>query len=448
MKKIILLIVALLMFVVTFVKAQTDVEKAKKIDSLIQIYTNKNMFCGSVLIAKDGKTLLSKGYGMANYSYNVPNTNTTKFKLASVSKQFTAMAIMMLQEKGKLSTDDKLSKYVTDYPLGDKITLHNLLTHTSGIVDFTGLPIYDSIMTLPHTVMQEFNYVRKLPLEFAPGEKFKYSNTGYILLSYIIEKVSGKNYGDFIKENIFASLGMKNSGLYTNSEVLKNVAVGYTDNNGTLEQATYVDMSIPSGAGALYSTVEDMYLWDRSWYTEKLVKKSTLDKMIIPYKDTYAYGWMIDNYNNHKWIFHTGGIQGFSTVMNRFPDDDMCIVVLKNVDNYMAFSANKIARAIMFSDKYELPVEHKEVVINKKVYEKLKGDYELMPGFILTITTDGKGLFAQATGQSKLEIHPEGEYNYFYKEVDAQLEFMKDAKGNITSVTLSQGGQKLEGKRK
>jgi CubicO group peptidase (beta-lactamase class C family) len=448
MKKTFLLTVAILLLSMPFVKAQTDVQKAAKIDSILQVYTNKNMFCGSALVAKGGKVLLSKGYGMANFSYDVPNTNTTKFKLASVSKQFTAMAIMMLEEKGKLSTEDKLSKYLSDYPLGDKITLRNLLTHTSGIADFTGLPLYDSVMTLPHTMMQEFNYVKKLPLEFGPGAKFKYSNTGYVLLSYIIEQVSKKTYGDFIKENIFIPLQMKNSGLYTNNEVLKNVAVGYTNNNGVIEQANYIDMSIPTGAGALYSTVEDMYLWDRSWYTEKLVKKSTLEKMLVPYKEDYAYGWMVDTFKTHKWVFHTGGIQGFATVINRFPDDDVCIIILKNVDNYTMLAANKVARSILFNEKYELPVERKEVDINKKVYEKLVGDYELMPGFILSLTTDGKGLYSQATGQPKLELHPESEYKYFLKEVDAQLEFMKDAKGKIISVTLFQGGQQLNGKKK
>ncbi len=444
--KIINILSALVLFT-TIAAAQTDVQKTAKIDSLLQIFTNKNMFCGSVLVAKDGKTLLSKGYGMANYSDNIPNTNLTKFKLASVSKQFTAMCIMILEEKGKLSTNDKLTKYIPDYPQGDKITIHNLLTHTSGIPDFTSMPKYDSIMTLTTTLDKEINLFKNKPLDFEPGSKHQYSNSGYLLLSYIIEKVSGKTYGDFVKSTIFVPLGMKNSGLYTNKEVLKNVANGYTDNGGTIENAQYVDMSIPSGAGALYSTVEDMFLWDQSWYTEKLVKKTSMEKMLTPFKDNYAYAWMIDNYVGHKWAYHTGGIQGFATVIHRFPDDNVCIVILKNVDNYLTFPAGKIIRAIMFGEKYELPVEHKVADINKKIYEKLVGDYELMPGFVLSITTDGKSLYSQATGQMKLEIHPEAELKYFLKEIDAQFEFMKDDKGKISSVTLFQSGQKLNGKK-
>jgi CubicO group peptidase (beta-lactamase class C family) len=405
------------------------------------------MFNGSVLVAKKGKILLSKGYGMANFNYDVPNTNLTKFKLASVSKQFTAMLIMILEERGKLSTDDKLSKYIPDYPQGDKITIHNLLTHTSGIPDFTQLPVFDSIMTHPFTLEEEIKLFKNKKLDFEPGTKHQYSNSGYLLLTYIIEKASGKTYGEFVQEAIFVPLGMKNSGLYSNSEVLKNVANGYTDNGGKIENVQYIDMSIPAGAGALYSTVEDMFLWDQSWYTEKLVKKASQDKMLTPFKDNYAYGWMVDNYNGRKWAYHSGGIQGFSTIIHRFPNDSVCIVVLKNVDNYMAFSPGRVLRAIMFGEKYELPVEYKEIAVDKKIFQKLIGEYELMPGFIVTITTEGDKLYSQATGQSKLELHPESEYKYFFKEVDAQLEFMKDAKGKTVSVTLYQGGQKPNGKK-
>jgi len=428
-------------------QTQTDKERAAKADSILQVYANKNMFTGSVLIAKSGKVLLSKGYGMANYSDNIPNTPTTKFKLASVSKQFTAMCIMMLQEKGKLKVEDKLSKFISDYPKGDSITVHHLLTHTSGIPDFTSLPVFDSIMTRPLTLDQEIAYFKKLPLDFSPGAKHQYSNSGYLLLTYIIEKTSGKKYGEFVQENIFAPLGMKNSGLYNNREILKNVALGYGERDGVFLNAEYIDMSIPSGAGALYSTVEDMYLWDRAWYSEKLVKKSTLDKMVVPFKDNYAYGWMVDEFKGHKWIFHTGGIQGFTTVMNRFPDDEMCIVVLKNVDSQMFFPANKTVRAIMFGEKFELPAERKIAAINTNVYKTLVGEYELMPGFIMTVTTEAGKIFAQATGQAKLELYPEAEYKYFSKAVDAQFEFSKDQKGNVASFTLFQGGQKIPAKK-
>jgi CubicO group peptidase (beta-lactamase class C family) len=416
--------------------AQTDLQKANKIDSLFTAYGKQNKFTGSILIAKKGKVLLSKGYGMADQSHDIPNTSTTKFKLASVSKQFTAMAILILE-----------NKYIADYPNGEKISIHHLLTHTSGIQNMTALPVFDSIKTKRHSLEQIIAYFKKLPLEFEPGSKHNYSNSGYLLLSYIIEKASGKTYGEFMKENIFDPLAMKNSGVYDNLDVIKNTALGYSETDNGFVNAPYIDMSIPSGAGALYSTVEDMFLWDQSLSTEKLVKKATLQKMITPFKDNYAYGLRVDNYNGHKWITHSGGIEGFATITNRFPDDELYMVILKNVDNQQLFQAHRIARSIMFDQKYELPVERKIATINTSVYKTLIGEYELEPGFVFNITTESGKLFAQATNQPKIEIYPEGEYKYFVKVVNAQFEFNKDEKGTIASLTLIQGGAKMPAKK-
>lgn len=429
-------------------KAQkTDEQRIHKIDSIFEVYTKKNMFCGSVSISKKGTSLLSKGYGMANYSFDVPNTGQTKFKLASVSKQFTAMAIMILQEQGKLNTDDKLTKFIADYPNGDKITIHHLLTHTSGIYNFTNAEHYDSIMVFAHTLPQIISYFKNTKLDFEPGEKFSYSNSGYILLSYIIEQASGKSYGEFVTTQIFEPLGMKNSGVFDGNNLIKNLALGYTNGDKGIENAAYIDMSIPSGAGGLYSTVEDLQLWDRAFYNEKLVKKATIDKMLTPFKGNYAYGLRIEEYLKHPWVNHGGGIQGFNTIINRFPDDELCIVILKNVDNYTAFSANKVCRAIMFDDTYELPVDRIAAKIDKTTGQKLCGDYELEPGFVMKVNLEGERMFVQATGQPKLEIFAESDYYYFCKAVNAQFEFSKDKKGNITSLILCQGGRKMPGKK-
>lgn len=445
MKKTLLLLSFLTLLLTS--KAQTDQQRVQKIDSLLQVYAAKNMFAGSVSISRNGTSLLSKGYGMANYSYDVPNTAQTKFKLASVSKQFTAMAIMMLQEQGKLSVDDKLKRFIADYPNGDKITIHHLLTHTSGVHNFTDDEQYDSIMALPHTLPKLISYFKNKKLDFEPGEKYSYSNSGYILLSYIIEKASGKTYSEFITTQIFEPLGMKNSGVFDGNKLIKNLALGYTEGDNGLENAAYIDMSIPSGAGALYSTVEDLQLWDRAFYSEKLVKQSSLDKIVTVYKDKYAYGWMVDQYMGHPLIYHKGGIQGFSTIISRFPKDELCIVVLKNIDNQMAFQPNKVCRAIMFGDQYDLPVDHIAIKIDKAIGQKLCGEYELEPGFVMTTSLEGERMFVQATGQPRIEIFCEGAYTYFCKAVNAQFQFTKDKKGNITSLTLIQNGQQMPGKK-
>lgn len=426
--------------------AQTDLEKALRIDSILSAYTNKNLFNGSVLIAKKDKILLSKGYGQANFAFGIPNSATTKFKLASVSKQFTAMSVLILQERGLLNTNDKLSKFIPDFPNGDRISLHHLLTHSSGIVDFTSLPVYDSIMNRQHTPEQLISYAKNKKLEFEPGTKFSYSNSGYIILSYVIEKASGMELGNFLSANIFEPLGMKNSGLWHSREIIKNAAVGYNLDEKPKE-ARYIDMSVPSGAGAIYSTVEDLYLWDRALYTEKLVKKSTLEKMMTPFKDNYAYGLQVGAYAGRKMISHSGGIEGFSTIMYHFPEDELFIVILRNTENQNMFASHKITRAIMYSQPYQLPAERKAIAVSKQILEKLAGEYELNPGFVLSITTEEGRIFAQATGQPKAEIFPESELRYFPKVVDALFEFTKDEKGNTTALVLSQGGAKLPAKK-
>ncbi|MES2760796.1 MAG: serine hydrolase domain-containing protein [Bacteroidota bacterium] len=445
MKKTVLLLCFVTL--VLMVTGQTDQQRAQKIDSIFEVFAKKNMFCGSVSISKKGTSLLSKGYGMANYSYDIPNTAQTKFKLASVSKQFTAMAVMILQEQGKLSTDDKLAKYIADYPNGDKITIHHLLTHTSGIYNFTDMERYDSIMTLPHTLDKLISYFKNTKLDFEPGEKFNYSNSGYVLLSYIIEKASGKKYHEFISTQIFEPLGMKNSGVFDGNQLIKNLAAGYSAGEAGIENVSYIDMSIPAGAGALYSTVEDLQIWDRAFYTEKLIKKATLDKIVTPFKDGYAYGWKVDEYATHPMITHSGGIQGFATIIYRFPKEELCIVILKNIDNQQAFQANRVCRAIMFDEKYELPVDRIVAKIDRSIAQKLCGDYELEPGFVMAVSLEGERMFVQATNQPKLEVFSESSYYYFCKAVNAQFEFAKDKKGNITTLTLCQGGRKMPAKK-
>ncbi|MDP2386389.1 MAG: serine hydrolase domain-containing protein [Bacteroidota bacterium] len=447
MKKTIVLFTALVLSALN-INAQSDEMKIKKLDSILTAFTNKHMFNGSVLVGKKGKVLLGKGYGNANFSYNIPNTGETKFKLASVSKQFTATAIMILAEQGKLSIEDKLTKYITDYPNGDKITIHHLLSHTSGITNFTALPVYDSIRTKPHTLDQLIAYFKNKPLDFEPGAKFNYSNSGYLLLSYIIEKVSGQTIAGYMTNNIFEPLGMKNTGVFEgNNPVIKNLALGYTENEAGIENAPHIDMSIPSGAGALYSTVEDLFIWDQALYTDKLLKKETLQKMFTVNKDNYGYGWMHEKYRNHDWIFHSGGIEGFATNISRFPDDSLVIIILKNIDNQMFLPVTQITRNEMLGFPYELPVERKVATVDPKIYDKLCGDYELEPGFVLSITKENNRIFSQATDQPKLEIFPESEYFYFLKKINAQLEFTKDKKGAITSLTLLQGGRKMPAKK-
>lgn len=420
----------------------------EKVDEYINSYLKMERFSGSILIAQKGEILLSKGYGMANYEHNVPNTSKTKFRLGSLTKQFTALAIMQLQEKGLLNVEDPIIKYFPDYPeVGKMITIHHLLTHTSGIPGFTEFADYQKTKMIPTSLEEIIARFKDIPLEFAPGEKYDYSNSGYILLGVIIEKVSGLSYKMFLEENIFQPLKMTSSGYDHHNLILKDRAAGYILSDGGLINADYIDMSIPHGAGALYSTVEDLYIWDRALYTEQLVKRSSLDKVFTPFLGNYGYGWVIVDSFNRKAAAHQGGIDGFATCITRFFNDEICIIVLSNIENAPVGQISRDLAAIILGEKYEIPQVHLQTEIDPKIYDYYIGIYEIAPQFTITITREDDHLFGQATGQPKFEIYPESETKFFLKIVGAQIIFLKNEQDEITGLILYQGGRELPAKR-
>jgi CubicO group peptidase (beta-lactamase class C family) len=291
-------------------------------------------FVGSVLVAREGKVLLSKGYGLANREMNLPNIAQTKFRLASVTKQFTAMAILILQARGKIDVQDRVCDYVPNCPLAwQAITLHHLLTHTSGIPDYYSSPDWGSFQGKPMTPADLMALFIDKPLDFQPGEKWKYSNSGYIVLGVIIEQVSGMTYEAFIKENIFGPLIMANTGYLDNPE---DLAVGYSNATGVLP-ANFEDMSGLYAAGGLYSTVGDLYLWDQALYTDKLIPRGFRARMLTSYATVpdgggfgYGYGWFIGEIADRRAIYHHGRIEGFTSLNLFYPDDKVIVIVLSN----------------------------------------------------------------------------------------------------------------------
>lgn len=327
----------------------------KKLDDYLNAHLQNRSFMGSILLATEGQILVSKGYGMANLEHDVPNTPQTKFRLGSITKQFTSMSVMQLQKKGLLSVNDTCDKYIPDFKSGDLFTIHHLLTHTSGVISFTGFPDYRKTMVLPLKLEEIIAKFKDRPLEFEPGSQFKYSNSGYILLGYIIEKVSGMSYADYIEEKIFDPLGMKDTGYDSHRMILKNRATGYIASKERYINSAYIDMKIPHAAGALYSTVEDLYKWDRAIYTEKLIDTASLEKMFTPFKNGYGYGWGIGTIFERKRISHNGGINGFVTHIGRFPEDETCIIILSNQANAKMRDIVKDVTAILFGEPYSIP---------------------------------------------------------------------------------------------
>jgi D-alanyl-D-alanine carboxypeptidase len=507
----------------------------------------------AAIVVVDGKVVYRQAYGMASLELGVPLQSDMVFRLGSVTKQFTATAIMMLVEQGKVALADPIDKYLPGYPMqGHVITVEHLLTHTSGIQSYTDMPGWmANRIKADLTVKELVDGFKNEPMQFAPGTRYRYNNSGYVLLGAIIEKASGQSYESFVSERIFKPLGMTHSYYGSNEPVIPKRADGYTGQAGSPRHAQYLSMTQPYAAGSLVSTVDDLAIWDGSLYTEKLLKRASLEKMWTPYtladgtSTGYGYGWQMGPLRGHRTVAHGGGIFGFVTYVMRLPDDRAYVAVLCNTDSpaatpeYLARRLGAIAvgrpfsepvavavdpavlqryagvyaidnattrtvtvengklytqrtgaaklearprseveffyenrpslfrfevdaagravamvmfqeeggqpeRAVRVSEKIE---SRQAATVNPAAYDAYVGEYELAPGFILTVTREGDRLMTQATGQSKVEIFPSSETEFFLKVTDAQITFVKGPTGTVDQLVLHQGGRDMAAKR-
>jgi CubicO group peptidase (beta-lactamase class C family) len=501
----------------------------------------------AALVAINGQIVYKKAFGMANLELNVPMQPDMVFRIGSITKQFTAVAILQLMEQGKLSLQDDITKFIPDYPTqAYKITIENLLTHTSGIRSYTSEPGIMKYMKddfKPEEVIDKF---KNLPMEFAPGTKWNYNNSGFFLLGYIIEKASGMKYQDYIEQNLFKPAGMTNSLYGSDRKIIKNRAYPYQPDGDNTVNADYMSMLLPFSAGSIMSTVEDLYKWNRALIANKFVKRETLEKAWTEYKLSdgkgahYGYGWFLSQIQGSRTIEHGGGINGYLTEEIWLPKEDVFVAVFSNstakapepvtirmaavaigkpythteiplpadiIDQYSGVYENEsgsprmiikegtelfsqrsgaektkikqFAKDKFFFDDYftiltfnrdssgniisvdtdergvitsykktDKPIPaHAEIKLSPDVLINYRGEFELSPGFVLTVNVEGDRIFTQATGQDKLEIYPESETKFFLKVVDAQLEFVKDESGKFNKVILHQGGRDMEGKR-
>lgn len=306
-----------------------------KAEALIEPIVKADQFSGSILVARNGVPLFRQSFGLANREWDVPNTPDTKFRIGSITKEFTATAILQLAEGGKLSIDDPVSKYYVEAPPAWKdITIKHLLTHTSGIPSYTAIPhFFAADARLDRKPEEIIKLTQDKPLEFAPGSKFSYDNSGYIILGYIIEKVSGENYADYVQHHIFDPLGMKSTGYDVSETIIPKRASGYDWAKTKLINTPYLSMTEPYSAGSLYSTVDDMLLWDQALYSGKLLSPHSYQEMFTDYGHGYGFGWVIDNQFGHQHIWHNGGINGFISRLDRYPHDKLTVIVLSNQTN-------------------------------------------------------------------------------------------------------------------
>ena len=411
---------AILAFAVLFTTPLFAASRAEKIDQLLGKYHALKQFNGSALVADANGVILEKGYGFANFEWQIPNTPDTRFRLGSITKQFTSMVILQLAAEGKIKLDEKLTTYLPDYrkDTGDRVTITHLLNHTSGIPSYTSLPgFFRDKSRDPYEVADFVKKYASGDLEFEPGSKYVYNNSGYFLLGAVIEKVTGKPYAQVLEERIFRPLGMKASGYDVSATIIPKRASGYYFAAGEYANAPYVDMTIPYAAGSLYSTVQDLYVWDRALYGDKLLGENLKKQMWTPGLQNYGFGWVIttskldDGKTEVATVTHGGGIHGFNTLLVRIPEKKELVVLLDNTsrgDKLDAIASGVLS--ILHGIEPKTP--------KKSLVEELA-----------SLTKDGNGAAIVARYRELKKLHPDA---YDFNEQDLNtLGYQLLARGRV-----------------
>jgi CubicO group peptidase (beta-lactamase class C family) len=421
-------------------KPSTAQTIADRVQQVVQPYVDAQMFMGSTLVAKDGKIIFSKSYGMADLEWSVLNSPTTRFNIASMTKQFTAASILLLEDRGKLKTDELVKKYLTDAPASwDKITIYHLLTHTSGISD-------DAAKYEPGT--PDKLVFRDVPLNFQPGEQWAYTDLGYIVLGYLLEKVSGQTYEDFVQENIFKPLGMNDSGMFSFVTVIPRRASGYWPGGNGIENADRsFDTRIGFSSGSLYSSTEDLLRWEEGLFGGRLLKPASLKKMTTPFKSDYACGLHVNRVDGHLMIEHDGNNIGFNADMAYYPEERIAVIVLANLNGTVTGEIRKGLAAVAHGETPPAPSVHKEISLSKEVLARYAGTYQFSE-YKLEMLPEGNHLLVKFDDGSTLPVFPESETKFFSKPWPTRFEFSKNDSGEFTILKYYENGKEETGAKK
>jgi len=410
-----------------------------RLEQVVKPYADAQMFMGRVLVAKKGEVLFSKGYGMADLEWRVPNSPTTRFNIASMTKQFTAASILLLEDRGKLKTDDLVKKYLVDAPASwDKITIYHLLTHTSGISG-------DAAKYEPGT--PDKLIFNEKPLTFQPGEQCAYTNLGYIVLGYLIERISGQTYEDFVRKDIFKPLGMNDSGLFSFVTIIPRRASGYWPGSNGMENGDRPDARIGFSAGSLYSTTEDLLRWEEGLFGGKVLSAASLRKMTAPFKSDYACGLYVKHVNGHLVIEHDGNNIGFNSDMTYFPEDRVAVIVLANLNGTVVDEMTRALAAVAHGETAPTASVHKEIPLSKEVLARYAGTYQF-PNYSLKMIPEGNHLLVEFDNGRTLPVFPESDTKFFSKPWPIQFEFSKNEHGEFTVLTRHQDGHDENGAKK
>jgi CubicO group peptidase (beta-lactamase class C family) len=434
-------------------KAAAAQPLAARLDALFKPHYKAQDPGATVIVVKDGKTLLRQAYGAADIAARTPLTPGTVLRLGSITKQFTAVAILTLADEGKLAINDPITRFFPDYPTGGKvITVEHLLTHTSGIVSFTSKPDYEADMAKDLSVAQMIDRFKNDPLEFEPGTQFRYNNSGYFLLGAIIEKVSGQTYASFLEQRIFTPLGMKDTAYEGFERSSAPRAAGYSAKDKGFGPTAQLSMSQPYAAGSLVSTVDDLAKWDMAISTGKLLKPASWKMAFTPYQLTpekstgYGYGWGVRSLQGAPMIGHGGGINGFRTFALRLPQQKIFVAVLANADSGNADPEvlAKKAAALAMGKPF---VEPKEIALDAKALDAFTGSYETDTADNRIFTQRDGTLMMQRGSRSPVALKAYSKNGFFIPDTLVRFEFERDAQGKVTHVMFDQEGKQTRNAR-
>ena len=446
---------ATLFFAIPGIYAQ---DMQSRLDSLMSYYASEYNFNGIALLGSKGNIVFEKSYGYRDIRKKEKHDENSIFQVGSLTSQFTAELVMMLAKDRKLSLEDKLNKYFPKYPKGDSITIRELLNNTSGIMDyfmFDGFfAKHDTMHVSRDTVMALFN---TKPPQFTPGTRFHYSNSNYLLLGYIIEKVTHKSYSEVVRERIFKPLGMVHSGFDYRGLKDKHKSHGYRHYTEHEKEMSVMDSTLTGGAASLYTTAADLYTWTKALQSYRFLDKKTQDSMYIPVLRNYGYGWYADTVHGKTAGAMGGMLQGFSSFLVQVPSDELCVILIQNV-NLPAFDNSSIAHKMVdaYYDKdFTLPTIAPVVQLSPATLGRYEGEFVFPSAVSLAITVEDSGLHAHnippkgfPANAPDFDMLPIGDNKFKTKSLNAVIEFLTDATGNVTGLVMHQPKHDIVAKKK
>lgn len=419
-------------------------------------------FSGVVLVARDGRALFRGAYGMANLDQSIPNRPDTQFHIASLTKSFTAAAILRLAEQGKLKLDDQLAAHFAETPKSwPPITLRHLLQHSSGLPDYENLlggirsDRYRSLRSQPDHLIKLRAMAFASELEFEPGAKFSYSNTGYLLLGYLVEQLSGQSFGDFVRQQFLEPLGLRASGQAHFSKPLAKLALsyrlkpdrqyaevlrGFKPDSGMLVPAPAMRMETPNGAGGMYATADDLRTWIDALVYGSALKDDQRKAMFTPGEATYGLGWFIQTEDKRKSIFHTGSLPGYRSILATYPEERVTVVLVGNTDQRLGQISRDLA-AIVFGEAVIVPRAHHIIEAEPNQFRHLFGKYQREDGRIYEVTADEEMVLIQETDRFIAGMLPESEDSFFVPMFRGNVTFLLDQAGNPTQLRAQVHGK-------